>query len=227
MATRLKLILKKPIFGLAFKGLVFGAFLYFYYLNPSLWRGLIFAVAAFWLYNQPIFNFSSLLPTLLVLLSLALGIGEQAGLLNLISLAVLTFLFAIILGIKNLILINRLAWHYFITFVLSYLVFLNFFLLDKSSFFSVKWLAALLLIVLLFRDIFSQRATVAIMALLIGEIIWLTNWLPIGPLSSANLSMLCLVFLVDALHYHRLEWKKVGLFIVLLFVVLFSSYWRL
>ena len=227
MVTKLKLTLKTPVFGLAFKGLIFGACLYFYYLNPSLLRGAFLVGIAFWLYGQSLFNFSSFLPILVVLLSLALWIGWQANPPSFISLIILAFVFAIILGIRNLIITHRLAWYYFITCVLSYLLLLNFFLLDKSTLFVLKWLLILTLLTLLFWNPARPKVTLLIIILLMGEIIWLVNWLPIGPLSSANLAMLPLLFLLEATYYHRLSWKNLGLFIVLAAAIFSSSYWQL
>lgn len=227
MAIKLKLVLRSPVLGLASKGLIFGAFLYFYYLNPSIWRGALLAGVAFWFYGRSSFNFFSLLPTLLALLSLAFWIGGRADFLSSVSLTILAFIFAVILGIKNLVITHRAAWHYFITCVLSYLLFLNFFLLDKSSLFSLKWLLAATLLTFLFWNLIASRPALLIVILLISEILWLINWLPIGPLSFVNLTMLSLLFLLEAIYYRRLSWKNLGLFAILTIVILVSSYWRL
>lgn len=227
MVIKLKSISKIPTLGLAFKGLIFGAFLYFYYLNPSIWRGMILVVLALWLYSQSLFNFSSFLPTLFVLLFLALWIGWRANFLSFFSLASIVLVFAVVLGVKNLIITHRVAWYYLINCILGYLVLLNFFLLDKSSLFPLKWLLAITLLTLLFWGLVQSRIALLVIILLIGEMVWLVSWLPIGPLSSANLAMLALLFLLEALHYQRLSWKKLGLFIILATAIFSSSYWQL
>lgn len=227
MVTKLRLSLRTPILGLAFRGLIFGAFLYFYYLNPSVWRGGLFLAAAFWFYGQSLFNFTVFLPTLLVTLFLALWIGLQANFLSFLSLALIVFIFVIVLGVKSLIITHRTSWCYLITCALSYLLLINFFLLDKSSLFPIKWLIATVLLTLLFWNLIKSRVALLVLVLLVGEIMWLVNWLPIGPLSATNLTFLSLLLALEAIYYQRLSWKNLGLFAILIVTILSGSYWRL
>ncbi len=225
MATKLKLALKNQIFILTFKSFVFGLFLYFYNTNAGLVWGGVFAAVSLFLYSRPLFNFSSHSSLFFVLLFLSLWIGGTGSWITDISWWLLTLSFGILLGLKNLILTHRYYWHYFVSFAVSYLLFLNFFILDKSDWFWLKWLAAVILIFLIFKDLLLPEVLSGITALLIGELLWIVAWLPIGFLSSANLLILCLLFIVDVFGYKRLSLKNLGLFITLIIIILGSSYW--
>ncbi len=227
MATRLRLALKNQIFILTFKSFVFGLFLYFYNTNPSLIWGGAFITVSFLLYSRPLFNFTSHSSLFFVLLFLALWIGGIGSWITNISWWLLTLSFGVLLGLKNLILTHRYYWHYFVSFTASYLLFLNFFILDKSNWFWLKWLMTVILIFLLFKDLLLPEVLSGVTALMIGELLWITAWLPIGFLSSANLLILCLLFIVDVFGYKRLSLKNFGLFIILIIIILGSSYWRI
>lgn len=225
MAIKLKLALKNPIFTLTFKSLVFGFFLYLYNANPNLIWGAVFLLVSFWLYSRPLFNVSSYFPLFLVLLFLSFWMGLADGWITGASWWFLTLSFGILLGLKNLILTHRYYWHYFISFTASYLLFLNFFLLDKSDWFWLKWIVLVFSIFLLFKDLLSPAILAGLLVLVIGQLSWVISWLPVGFLSSANLLMLFLLFMVDILGYKRFSAKNFGLFVLLLAIILGSSYW--
>ena len=227
MATKLKLGTKNPIYTLAFKALVFGFFLYIYNSHLGLFWGAVLVLFSFLLYSTPLFNFLSYLPIFLTILTLSLWVGTIGGWIVALSLWLLSLSFGILLGLKNLYLTNRKYWHYFISFAMSYLLFLNFFLLDKSSLFWLKWLAVIVLLFLLFKNLLSNNVASGILALIIGELLWVVTWLPVGFLSSANLLMLSLFFIVDIIAHQRFSWKNTGLFSLLILLMLFSSYWRI
>ena len=233
MAIALKSVWQNPKFQLAFKAVLFGLGLAY-----SPWLGVLIAC---WFYFRPfLYNPFALFRLLVVFLILAV---VTAG--GWLAVTALSILFYLILGLKNLIFIERRYWRLILSFSLFYLVFLNFFLIDQSSWFGLKWLGFLLLVWLLIRDchtlvIARSRATKqslvssAVLTLLAGEVMWIISWLPIGFLNSANLAVLFMLLLFDLTVNHfwgtlrkKLILRDFLLFLGLLIVILGTSKWIL
>jgi len=228
--TALKSVWKNQRFQLAFKAGIFGLA-----LSYSSWLG---APVAIWIYFRSFFYHSfAFLRLFIVFLILAVVTVH-----NWFVIIFLSALFYLILGLKDLIFIKRRYWRVILSFLLFYLVFLNFFLIDQSSFFALKWLGFLLLIYLLVRDLLKTLlmplpgVVVAgwLLALIIGELLWVISWLPIGFLNSANLAILSLLLLASLTINHfwgtlrkKIVIRDVGLFTILFIVIVLTSKWVL
>ncbi len=227
MATKLSWTLRSPGWRLAFKALIFGLLLYFFYLDPSWWRALIFLIFTFWAYSQPLFNFLALLPIFLVILILSFWLVWLPLAYQLPVVLILAAGFAVLLGAKNLILTHRQSWLYGLAIFFSYGLILNFFLLDQGGLFWLQWLLTILLLLLLFKNVFGEWLLAVAAALLLGEFLWVAAWLPIGFFSSSNLVFLVSLLLLQSFHQERLRWRDLGLFALLTLIVLVSSYWTI
>ncbi len=227
MAGRLRSISRNQPFISACRGvLVFSLLLLF--LRAHLWQWAIAYVACVAiLYSRPIFNFSLLLPLLFVIISLPFAVYPQSLFFQVAFAAVISAAFAIVVSVKNLTLTHRDFWVQSTAYCLAYCSLLSFFVSVATGSFLVSWLFTLLLVlcslIVALRD--ARLAFPA--ACVMGELIWVASWLPIGPLSSANLSFLTLLFMGDTLHEGRLSFRRAFLFVSLLGVIALSSYWRL
>lgn len=254
MAIALKSVWQNLKFQSAFKAVLFGLSLIY-----SFWLA---APVAVWFYFRPFFYsfvHLKLFLVFLILTGLTFAHFDGGGISWLAPIpvlgtvsgpaaAVFAGLFYLILGLKNLIFVKRRYWYLILNLSLLYLVFLNFFLIDQSTGFALKWLGFLALVYLLIRDLLIGPMglvgpigpvgpiTVAagVLTLIIGESLWLISWLPIGFLNSANLAALFLFLLMDLTINHfwgtlrrRLVLKDLGLFLGLLIVIFLTSKWGL
>ena len=122
-----------------------------------------------------------------------------------------SFLFYVLLGVKNLIFVNRKGWYYLLSSALFYILFAIFFLSSRADYFILK-LGGLLLVFLIllgeFLKIFitgypKRRLLVCwALSLLIVELVWAVGLLPMGFLNSANLTLLSLLFLINLATHH-------------------------
>ena len=251
METKLKYLSKNPIFQLAFRAAVFGLLLFWFYQIETPIAVFFLLLMTGILYFRSLHNALAFLPSLVILLVIALGttVIITTTSFSFLLATFLAFLFFVILGLKDLVLIKRRSWYLFLNFSLFYLVFLNFFLIDKSSLFVGKWLLFLVLIFGLSRELLmvliapaeeskTKRTrllvTSVVMTMIVGQLIWLVSWLPISFLSSANF-MILVIFLFSDLSLHhfwgklrkRIIFKDLLLFLILSLVILLSSSWRL
>lgn len=198
MATKLKLVLKSPQFALAFKALIFGAFLALAKLGGfSILSTSVFILVAVVLFTRPLFRTFDHFVSLLVLVGLAIFVSNSSNEAYFgLVLVYFSVLFYILLGIKDLILIKRVEWHKFFNAALSYPVFLLFFYYSQAVALPRIILAFLAIFVLL-EDLFRKRVFTWAISLIIIEIIWAIGLLPIGYLNSANLALLSYVTISD------------------------------
>jgi len=220
MAAKLGLVLKHPISPLAFRAAIFALLLYWLRAG-TLPAAVFFILGASWLYFRPLFNSSTFIIALAVLLALAGLIvpqlsGAGLGLVSHAAIIYLAFLFFILLGLKNLVLVRRDRWYLLVSFSLFYLLLLNFFLIDRSSWFIGKWLFFGLLALGLFWELLKitagqsgRKITAAalILTLIISQLLLIISWLPLNFAGSANLAMLA-VFLLADLALNRSPSKK-------------------
>lgn len=223
MAGKFRLTLRNQVWRSAFKALLFGLALFFFYLNPSLWRALLFVIISGWLYSRPLFNSLAYLPLFSALLILSFWLWPSPPY-QLPLVFLLSFSFWALLGLKNLYLTYRQYWSYFISLLLSYLTFLNFFLAAKTFFFW-HWLLLLIVVALILKNIFDDKLVTALGALIIGQLLWAVAWLPIGFLASANLLFLTTLLLLDSFYQERLLSRDLALFALLAVLILGTSYW--
>lgn len=196
------------------KSFAFGTLLLLFYARDFnfFWFAALIMTASF-LYFRPSLNNWLYLGSFISLLSLAAVAGNFMPQNWLVILAPIffSFLFYLLLGVKNLIFIHRKNWYYLLSSALFYALFMAFFLSSKAEFFIFK-LGGLLLILLIllgeFLKIFitaypKRRVLVCwALSLLVIELIWAVSFLPLGFLNSANLTLLSLLFLVSLTTHH-------------------------
>lgn len=238
MAIKLKSALRTPQFQLALKALVFGAFL------ASVKIGgmgtipvLLFLAAAFYLYARPIFQTFLLLWPFIIFIAVALIFTAMApaGLLYLLpAVFFASLVFYLILGIKNLILIDRPRAHFLFILATLYLCLLIFLASSRESFYLIKLLAVFAAALILFNNLFRNRPLSGVLALLTAEIAFAVSFLPIGFLQSASLSLVP-IFLTAELSLKHLTgelrkkdlWIGASALIFLILIILVSSRWAI
>ena len=228
METKLKSVLKNPILRLTFKSFLFGLLLVA--TNP-----VIFFIGAFLLYARPLFRTLEFLIPLLALLPIA---SISSSLLQDTyyfwpAIGYLSFLFLILLGIKDLVLVKRIFWESVLRLGLAYASFLVFFYYSQS-YFLASLILLFLFILFLLRFSLKQRVFYWAIAFLLLEGVWAISLLPVGFISSATLALLVFWTLTSlALDYSRNKQSKkflllaISLFIILSIIVLGFSRWSL
>lgn len=216
MATRLKLLFQGRQSASALKALIFVGFLGLVKIgNFGVIPILFFLTAGLILYNRPFLKASAHLTSFIVLILAAIFMLHRLDNAVLIAIFLFSaaFLFYIVLGLKNLLLVYRASWQYILGLSLFYFIFLIFFALDKS-YFLWKEIGLAAVNFFLFKEFLgliaqdakikgSSRAmkninlAAAIITLLMAEEFWLINLLPIGFLNSANLALISVFMLID------------------------------
>jgi len=231
MALKLKSVLENQQLTLLFKALMFGAFLLF---TPP----LLFIIAALFLYFKPLFNTFSFFSSFIILLILSLSLTN-----GLLAAILFSFVFYIILGVKNLVFINRWRWYHLLHLSLFYSTFLLFFLSDNTSNFFFKSFGLFLISVFLLREFlkfaaadFPKRRLLIswALSLFVVEITWVIGLLPLGFLNSANLALLSVFALGDlTLHHFRgtlgrkVVLSTAALFVLLTLLIFATSQWSI
>ena len=166
---------------------------------------VVFILVSVALYSRPLFeNYSTFYAFLVLLPAAILGMRIlERSILFWPGILLFSFIFYLLVGIKNLLFIKRSRLYYVAALLLFYAVFIEFFLVDKSDWFLLKYGAVILAAFLLFREwltiisafSFPKRELLAagVAAFLVAQLLWAVALLPIGFISSANL-MLLLVF---------------------------------
>lgn len=204
METKLKSVFLSPQSALAYKALFFAGFFTLARLNQfGLFSLALFGAAALFLYTRPFFRTLELAGTLSVLLisSVVFSLTFTDAIDFWFAVVYFSALFYILVGVKDLILIKREGWRVFLNFALAYPVFLMFFYHNQSHFW---WKLPLLFATLLFlsKDFLNKRIVFWLAAFLGAQVAWVADFLPIGFVSSANLSMLFYALIVSYCDQH-------------------------
>lgn len=208
MAITLKLSLRNHQLRLALKALVFAVFLTLArWFDFSIPATAIFLIVAAILYLRPIFQTPFYLPVFLILIIAGpLWLSYLPGYAAMIGVLVLSVLFYLLIGIKNLVLIERNAANLGLNLGLLYIVSLIFFLSHSAQPFYILLRLAGLFVASLFiaGGIFKGRrwSSVAV-ALLITEAAAVTVFLPIGFLASANLLFIVSWLMINFVYKYR------------------------
>lgn len=227
MGVKLRSIARNPRLLLAYKGIAFTALLWLYAAFPGWLAGFLFAAGAGLLYANPLFNTSAFFPLfaaemIISFASLSVVSAFRGALIVFLGCA-----FAIIAGLKNLALTHRGQWTEAVCYALSYITALMFFLHYFSGFFRLSWIIALIAFGLIWSVMIRDRHVLGLALLVLGEMLWVVSWLPIGFFASANVMFFVMLFLGDSLVKKRIAWKDAALYTLLIFAALGSSYWRL
>lgn len=236
METKLKSVLKNPTLLLAFKAGLFGVFLFLVGVAQfKISAVLIFLVVALLIYTRPLFRTFEFLTPLIILLTVSLmGVVLSSNTIYFFPvIAFFSYLFFLILGLKDLALIRRADWHRFLNLSLAYSVFLLFFNYTQE-FFLPRLLLLFLATLFLLGDLLKKRIFYWLLALLIIEAAWAIGLLPIGFISAATLLLLVYSALTDvAVHYlggnlpRRRILANTSIFVLLLLLIFAFARWSL
>ncbi len=227
MAEKLRLILRSPHFISACEGLIVFAVLEGF-LRAHAWQwGVVYIVCVLILYSRPIFNTSALLPLVFVIIALPFVAYIPLFTVRVAFVALFAVAFVITRGVKNLILTHRVWWIQCVSYALAYISFLLFFVRGPSAAFLGMWIFTLIILACLLSVTLGDAREVAPVVLIMGELLIVISWLPIGFLSSANIALLTILFIADALFDRRVGIRKTMLFAGLCAMIALTSSWRL
>ena len=195
--------------------------------SGSLWWGGVFASVAAFLYFRQTANMLSALPIFVgaVLLPFFFPHGLGTGLASLFSVFV-ALLFGVALGVKNLVLIHRDELLGVGAYVMSYAALILFFM-QAMSLFLPLWFFAVCIAWLSLYSLLSDYRLALTLALLVGELIWIVSWLPIGFLNAGGLCFAVMLFASEAMRENRLRGQNMALLGALAVVIFMVSRWRL
>ena len=253
MAEKLKSVLQnlyqanRNQLSLFLKSLIFGVALFWAGLNNFSWASDLFFIAiAIFLYAPPLFeNYTTLYAFLILLPAAILGTrilnGSSLFIFGILS---YSFIFYLLLGIKEYTFIKRSRLYYLAGMLIFYSIFIEFFLADKSELFLLKYGLVIFASFLLFREwltiitafSFPKREILSagVAAFLIAQLLWATALLPIGFISSANLMLLFVFIITDFLLKHftggiskEFIFQQLIFFLALAALIFWTSSWNL
>lgn len=201
MVTKLKSVLRNPTLRLAFKALIFGVSLFFVASKEfGIVPILIFLAIALILYTRPLFRTFEMVAPFGIILPISLLMAELTfgGRYFFVTAIYFSFLFAVLIGIKDLILIKREVWHRVLNLALAYPVFLLFFFHSQNNYY-LKLFIVFLAIFFLVKDLIKKRFLIWLAAFLMLESVWAIGILPFGFIGAANLALLIYFTLTDVL----------------------------
>ena len=176
---------------------------------------LFFILASFALYSRPLFAgpYNSRHAFLVLLCVSILGMKIMADSpLFFPGLFLFSFIFYLVLGIKEILFVKRSRIYYVAALLLFYALFIIFFLADKSSFYLFKYSGAIIASLLLFREWlsivsvfhFPKREFISALAaaFITAQLLWAVALLPVGFIAASNLMILFVLILGDFLFAH-------------------------
>jgi hypothetical protein len=206
---------------------------------------VVFILVSFYLYFRPSLNSSQFILSFLVLLATSLLIVLLVnGQWSLVISLFFGFLFFLLLGVKNLIFVNRQPFYYLFNGLLLLVIFISFFWAENSRLFFIKYLSVFFAIAFLFREflIFSingfsnstkKNLIVYGAAFLIFQLLWAITLLPISFLNAAGLALLIVMILQDFIVHHfsgtmsrQIVLRNVTVFLILSLVIFGASKWQ-
>lgn len=205
-----------------------------------------FVLFSIWLYSRPLFESIYVWYGFLVLLPVAiLGMQILTGtVFNWPGILLFSFIFYLLLGIKNYLVVKRSRLYFVAAILLFYSLFIIFFLADKSEWFLVKYSLAALAAFLLFREwlalipafSFPRRELLAsaVATLILAQFLWAVALLPIGFISAANLMLLFVFVIADFLLKHftgglsrEFLVQHLFFFLILVALIFWTSSWNI
>jgi hypothetical protein len=236
--SQLLLFLKAAVFGF----LLAGVLIWDFRLIPTLFFILISSAV----YARPFFEGYYTWRAFLILLIVSLfGMKIVAGAwIAVPTILVFSYIFAVLVGIKNYIFVKRSRLYFVAMLLLSYTAFIIFFLADKSDLFLLTYGLLAAALFLLFREWlviipsfhFPRRERVAalIAALVLAQLTWAIALFPIGFVSSANLLLLFTFIIAEFLLKHftggitkEFIIQHLVFFLVLSAIIFLTSNWSL
>lgn len=245
MAIELKLVLRSPRSALLLKSLLFFGFLVLAKIVGFGWLAILFfLIASAILFFFPLFQSIPYFISFILFVGLGIFFLKQlSGFYFWVGALGLIAIFYLILGVKNLVLMNRSFLYRIFHLAVFYGVFILFFSGERKS---ALWLLAIFLVAwLLYRNLFKfqdfvlvswRRCSVAsgVLALLTVEFLWAISFSPIDLVQSATLSLLTVFVLGDlAIKYfnqqltRKLILADITLFVLLSLFIFLMSRWSL
>jgi hypothetical protein len=179
----------------------------------------------FW-YLRPLFNVGGLLPVFAPIAALPFfALPHDAF--HVPFAVLLGGAYAVVLGVKNLILTHRAQWLWGAVYVVGYLVWVRAFIAAIAGSTAPGLVLGGIAMLLIWRTLAGSTLVGAVYALILTELAWAVMLLPIGFLSSANVMLLAMFLLGDALLEGRIAYRNLALASALLVVIFASSYWHL
>ena len=228
---------------LALKAAIFGVLLL---LAISNWLfAVVFIMVALYLYFRPSLNGSQFILSFLVLLivSFVLIFNPILQFPNSLIAVFFGFLFFLLLGVKNLIFVNRQPFYYLFNGLLLLVIFIFFFWTGNSHLFFIKYLSVFFAVAFLFREFLTfsingfsnstkKNLIVYGTAFLILQLLWAITLLPISFLNAAALALLIVMILQDFIVHHfsgtmsrQIVLRNVTVFLILSLVIFGASNW--
>jgi len=245
MATVLKSLWKNPKSPLLFKTAGFAFFLALLKISGFSWWPVLFFIIAALLFFFPLFQTTSYFVPFVVFLFVGLlfivRLPEQYFFFGWLLLSALFYLLS---GIKNLIIVDRLRSQLIFVFTLLFLALLMFFESGRGAISPWIKIAALLLIeIVILNWLFKvtmpsvtksqRRLSVGLMALVLAELSWAVGLLPIGYLSSAALATLTIFIMLDLILRHfqgilsrRVILTNITIGVLLTALIFITSRWK-
>ena len=229
---------------LALKAAIFGVLLL---LGIGNWLfAVVFILVSFYLYFRPSLNGSQFILSFLVLLATSLLIIKSSFIVygSLFIVVFFGFLFFLLLGVKNLIFINRQPFYYLFNGLLLLVIFISFFWSGNSQLFFIKYLLIFFAIAFLFREFLTfsidgfsnstkKNLIVYGTAFLVLQLLWAITLLPISFLNAAGLALLIVMILQDFIVHHfsgtmsrQIVLRNVTVFLILSLVIFGASKWQ-
>jgi hypothetical protein len=208
MATGLKSVIKNLKSPLALKAFGFGALIFTArFLLSGGWAGaLIFSLGAFMIYFNPPFRSTRLFASFLTLVAVSgLVIIHSSLSVLLLSVLLLSFLFYLILAVKDLALLNRDWWYFVLHLSLTYISLMTFFFWYSD--FPVSGSIFLALVVfLLWNERFPGMPVVSgLISFLLLQVAWAFGLLPLGFIGAAISVLLVAFFFGDLVYFINKE----------------------
>ena len=235
METRLKLVFQSQKLKLASRAAIFAALLALVKISGfNVLPTFLFLAGSVFLYASPLFKTVELIKPLLVLIAVSLlSVWAIPGNLLILLAGYCALLFYLLMGVKDLVFIQRAIWYRVLNAALAYQIFLLFFYYGQSNYL-LRVIPLLIAFWLLLGDFLKKKPVYWLLVLILIEIVWAISLLPFGFLSGASLA-LAVYFVALDLTSRSLDnslTKKIILiyatiFVSLMLVILGLSRWTL
>ncbi|MDP3015318.1 MAG: hypothetical protein Q8N28_02815 [bacterium] len=257
MLKKLKSVLETPkglLLILALKATVFSVLLY---LVNSQWSiVIVFLTVSFYFYFRSFFNTRQFLVSFLTLLAaslLAVNLSIVNSQWSIVIVIFFSFLFFLLLGIKDLIFIRREPLYYLLNSLLLLTVFVYFFSFnnfEQPFWFLVKSSAAFSATFFLFKEFLfmSLRGGAEAISAPLGnqkvnlmasgsaflslQFLWVIGFLPFRSFNAASLMLLIALILEDFIVHHlsgtinrRIVLRNITMFLILAMIIFGASKW--
>ena len=204
---------------------------------------LLFILVVSYLYFRPSLNASQFLFCFLVLVGASLlAVNLLGNWLMAVSLF-FGFLFFLLLGVKNLIFVNRQPLYYIFNSFLLLVIFIYFFWAENFRLFFIRYLLLFFAVAFLFREFSTffipglpnspkKRLIIYGTAFLVLQLVWAITLLPLSFLNAASLALLIALILQDFISHHfsgtmsrKIVLRNATVFLILSLVIFGASKW--